>query len=158
MTLPDTDDLAALGGVMVNYAPVEDPTTDLDAAYDNKVRANVAGMTQTAIRAECHFTTHATTPTMDSHYSVWGNAPAVAPTVARQALGQFRITWPSSATDELGTSHTINLRGGKANPQSATFVQPQVKKVSANVMDIYLFDAAGAASDFAGTVIDVYVS
>jgi hypothetical protein len=158
MTVPDVDDLATLGGVMTDYAPVEDATCDMAAAFDNKVRANVAAMTQTADRAEVHFVTAAAGPfAATAHFSLWGNSPAVAPVITRAALGRFTITWPTSATDELGVAHTVNLVGGRANAQSTTFAQAQVVKTAANVVDVYLFDAAGAASDFVGTVLDVFV-
>lgn len=158
MTLPAVDDLASLGGVMVNYRDVEDPTTDLDAGYDNKARTNVAGATQTNIRAEVHFVTAAAGPfAATAHFAVWGNTPAVAPVITRAALGRFTITWPTTVTDALSASHTVALVGGWCNAQSTTFAKAQVVKTAANVVDVYLFDAAGAASDFAGTALDIFV-
>jgi hypothetical protein len=47
---------------MADYASVEDATTDLGAAYFNKMSASVAAMTHTAPRAVRRFVGHATTP------------------------------------------------------------------------------------------------
>ena len=157
MTLPDTDDLETLGGVMENYRPVEDPTCDMGAEFDNKVRANVAAMTQTIDRVYMQFTSAAANPiTVVRHHANWGNAPAVAPTVSRTSAGRYLVTWPATVTDELGVVHTVNIVGGRGNAQAGAFYQVQFLANGANSADVYIFNAAGTLVDAAGIVIDVW--
>lgn len=157
MTLPDVDDLATLGGVMENYDPVTDPTVELDAGYDNKTRANIAGATQTLDRVFVQFVSAAANPiTVQSHNAVWGNTPAVAPTVNRNSAGRYTVTWPTSVTDALGVSHTVGLVGGRGNAQSGAFFQVQFLKSTSNVAEVYIFNAAGGLVDAPGIVIDVW--
>ena len=158
MTLPDVDDLASLGGELANYDPVTDPNVELDATYDNKTRANVAGATQTQPRAIVQFACATANPmAITSHWAVWGNDPSVAPTVSRSSAGRYQVTWPATVDDELGDTHTVNLVSGQGNAQSGTFLHVQCVKDQPNVWNIYLFDAAGTLVDSAGIVLDVWL-
>lgn len=157
MTLPDTDDLSALGGVMIDYHRVEDPTCDMGAEFDNKVRTNVAAMTQTIDRVYMQFTSAASNPiTVVRHHANWGNVPAVAPTVSRVSAGRYTVTWPATVTDELGVTHTVNLVGGRGNAQAGVFYQVQFLANGANSADVYILNAAGTLVDAAGINIDVW--
>lgn len=158
MTLPEIDDLATFGGELNNYSPVVDPTTDRDAAAMNIALADVAGMTQTCVRAWAAFVGHGATPTdpaSNIHGAVWGNTAPVKPTPARTGSGVYTVTWPSSVTDELGESHTVNLRRGWAQVEGATAYHAQVS-FSANVATVRVFDMAGAANDAVGATIVVF--
>lgn len=161
MTLPDVDTLAgSLGGTMQNYSPVEDPNTDLDAAYDNRARCDVAMMTHTATRAWARITLAATTGAMVlvAHDAQWGNSAPVAPALARTGTGVFTLTWPSAVNDELAASHTVNLRGvHRPNVRGATLYHVLAEVTAANVVTVRAFNSAGAASDAAGVDIDVFV-
>lgn len=159
MTLPAIDDLAALGGEMANYDPVTDPTVELDASFDNKTRANVAAQTQTAIRAQVSFPCVATgSSTPQGHWAVWGNAPSVAPAVARSSAGRYQITWPTSVDDELGESHAVNLVSAQGNLQAGAFFHVQCVKDQPHVWNIYIFDAAGTLVDpTVGLIVDVWL-
>lgn len=156
--LPDVATLANdLGGTLVNYAPVEDATTDLDAAFDNNARCMAAMSSHTAPRCWARVTTGATTGAMVlvKHDAMWGNALAFAPTVARASLGTFTVTYPASVNDELAVAHTTNLRWAMANHRSAAaalFVQ--AVPTSANVITFTVRDSTFALVD---TVVDVDV-
>lgn len=159
MTLPDVDDLSTYGGALANYAPIEDATTDEDAAWRNKYAANVAGMTQTACRAWCTFLGHASAPTdpaSNVHGAVWGDDVSVKPTVARTGTGVFTVTWPSTVTDELAEVHTVNLRRCWANVEGATAYFVTTTVTAANVVTLRVFNSSAAANDAAGVTFTVY--
>ncbi len=158
VTLPDTDSFDTLGGELSNYAPVEDPTTDLDADADNKTRLDVAGMTETCARAWCCFVGNAATPTdpaSNVHGAVWGSTAPVKPTVTRTGAGVYTITWPASVTDELSAAHTVNLRRAWWNVEGTT---PYICTATpvANVVTFRVFTHAGVADDAAGVNLTVY--
>ena len=163
MPLPDIDSLATLGGTLQNYAPVEDPTTDLDAAADNKSRCNIAMATHTLIRSWVRFKTAATTGAMVlvTHDSVWGSLPAVAPTLARATTGTFTLTLPASVNDEITppNAHVVNIRASWGASRSTTAAHDvQCVPTSANVVTVYIRDSiSGTLIDAAGTDIDVFV-
>ena len=159
MTLPDTDTIDTYGGELINYHQIVDPTTDRDADAMNQALASVAGMTHTAIRAWRTFVGHATTPTdpaSNSHDSVWGNSAGVKPTCAHSATGVYTVTWTATQDDELGETHTLNLRRGWAQVEGATAYVCQVDFTAANVARVRVFDMAGAANDAVGANITVY--
>jgi hypothetical protein len=159
--VPDIDDFTATyGGAKSNYWPVEDPTTDEDAAVRNLYAMNVAYMTGMCPRAWVRFTGAATTGAMIlvAHQSLWGNAVGVAPTLARTSAGLYTITWPTTVTDQLGTVHTLNFRGSWTNVRdlSATW-NDNSNITSANVCTVQMRNQAGTATDTTGLDSDVWV-
>lgn len=163
MPLPDRSTLASLGGAMKNFAPVEDAETDLDASFDNRTRNDVAAGTRMVDLCYASFTGHATTPVLVGHRASWVEETLPVPT--HVSTGRYRLTWPATVKDELtdlaeelggGVLHTVNLAGGKANAQATTFVHTQVVRQSANVLDVYVFDAAGTLIDSVGTLFEVW--
>jgi hypothetical protein len=158
MTLPDVDSLAILGGALQNYAPVEDPTTDLDAGADNKSRCDVAAMTHTLTRTWVNFQAAATTGAMVlvAHDSVWGNTAPVTPTLARTSAGIYTITFPTSVTDELGVAHTTNLRASWGNSRGGVTQYTADCSASGNVITAYVYNSAGTLTDAVGVGFDVY--
>lgn len=159
--LPGIDSLSSYGGAKTNDAPVEDNSTDESADHRNLYAANVAGMTQTVDRAWCRFVGHGTTPTdpaSNVHAAVWGNGVSVKPVPARTGAGVYTITWPTSVTDELGVSHTVNLRSAKWNVEGSTPYTLTVTLTSVNVATVRVFDMAGVANDGVGTTFAIYVT
>lgn len=155
--LPDIDTLATLGGELTNYAPIEDPTTDLDATADNTARGNVAMLTHTSRRAWCRFTAAASTGAMVrvAHDAMWGTS--VPPTLARTGSGTFTVTWPTTVDDELGNSHSLNIRAASANSRGgSTLYFVSAVPTSANVITVYVHNAAGSLNDAVGVDFDVY--
>lgn len=154
--LPDIATLANdLGGTLVNYAPVEDASTDLDASFDNGSRNNVAMMTHTAPRSWARVTTGANTGAMVlvSNDAMWGNS--VPPTKAFVSLGTFTLTYPTSVNDELGVAHTLNLRWATINHRSAAaFFLVQAAVTAANVITFTVRDSTLA---LVNTAVDVDV-
>lgn len=130
--LPDKNSYQNLGGEIVDYSAVVDPTTDLGAAQDDDARADVAAMTRTAIRAYVTFTA-TTSPTPTEHDAVWGNADLVAPTIIRSSAGVFIVTWPASVVDARGITHSVNLRVGWANGRAGGSVATRLGPTSFQV-------------------------
>ena len=162
MTTPAIDALSTYGGALVNYAPVEDPTTDRDALAANQAYASCAAMTQTAVRAWVRFVTSATTPTLAVSFpndAVWPNVFANLPVLTRSAVGVFLLTWPTTVIDALGVTQTLNFRGCyDPNIEGATLAGfANATVTAANVVTVRTFSTAFAASDIVGTTICVQV-
>lgn len=160
--LPDIDSLATYGGPLANFAPVVDPTTDEDAAWRNLYAMNVAMLGHTAPRALRSFVGHATAPTDPVsgfvHDALWGNSAPVKSTVAKDGgagTGRYTSTWPTTIVDELGVTHTINLRRAHAWAEGSTAYHCQAEISSANVVMVRVTDMAGAAADAAGVTINI---
>jgi hypothetical protein len=159
MALPDSATIDTYGDLKVNYAPVEDFTTDEDADDRNEYVADVAGMTHPATRCWRRFVGHGATPTdpvSNVFDNVWGNDLADKPPAARTGAGVYTITYPTDITDDLGVVRSVNLRGGWANVEGSTLYFTQVTVTSPNVLTVYVFNAAGAANDAVGVTIAVF--
>lgn len=159
MTLPSTDTIATYGGLLNNYSPVEDPTTDRDATAANKAYSSIAAATHTVPRAYVVILGHAVTPTVVEHDSVWGNSSAVVPTLARAGTGDITITWPASVTGEDTVLQALALkRGLSVNIEGTVAGVGTISPLGdPNKMQLRLFDMAGVANDFAGKNIVVTV-
>ncbi len=170
MTLPDVDALSTYGGPLSDYSSVVDPTTDESAVFRNKYAANVAMMTQTAIRAMRSFVgATGATPTDPLtgfvHAAVWGAGPSLKPTLARSATGVWTVTWPTTVSSELtaaltsqggGVTHNVNLRRAFAQVECGGTLYHAVAKVTAaNVVEVRGFTAAGTADDLNGLTVTV---
>lgn len=159
MTLPSIDTLGTYGGAKQNYSQIEDPLTDRDADDANKAYASCAAMTQTAVRAwarmVCNTSTGALTlaPTNPCD-ATWPNTLANRPTLTRVSTGIFRLTWPTTITDDLGSDHELNFRAAECHIETA-FGFTQARVVAANIVEIRLANTSGTASDFAGITVFV---
>ncbi|GAC1540151.1 MAG: hypothetical protein NVS3B10_30310 [Polyangiales bacterium] len=132
-----------------------DPTTDQPAAAYNQSAADVASMTQTPVKAWAVVAlAGAGAPTLVSHNAMWGNAPGVAPTVARSSAGVWTVTWAATQTDPLAVVRTLNFtmaHGGFDGAALPGLVN--VSKTGPNVVTIYGFGFTGtAATDLTGNV------
>lgn len=155
MTLPAVDDINTLGGVLQNEDPIEDPLTQISADLDNINRADTAMMTHTAIRAIRSFVAGAVPSdplTLLVHEAVWGSEALVKPPVTQVATGKYDITWPTTVDDELGESHTVNLRRAFAQVDGVVAYITTCTVTSANVVQVCIFNAAGVLTDPADPV------
>lgn len=171
MTLPDRDTLATYGGAMENYFEIVDPTTDEEAEWRNKYAANVAMMTHTITRAARSFlgTTGGATAVSDpssgfAHDALWGDSPSYKPSVTHVATGTYDAIWPSQVLDELGSSHTLQIRRSWAQVESSdgTLRIANAKVMSAQKVRIYTYEPAVAGnaptlSNLVGEVISVFI-
>jgi hypothetical protein len=170
MPLPDKDTLATYGGALENYAEPIDPTTDEDAGWRNKYAANVAMMTHTVTRGARSFlgTTGGGTAISDPssgfiHDAVWGDGAAYKPSLTHVQTGVYDAIWPSSVSDELGTTHTVNIRRAWAEVESSdgTLRIATAKVSSAQKVRVYTYERAAAGtvsgSDLVGEIITVFI-
>lgn len=98
------------GGVKINYAPVADPETDIDADEWNQLSNDVVMLGRMGCRAYVEVD-----PTADGYLSgcsaQWQNASTTyAPTVSCDSNKVWTITFPSTVVDELGNSKSLRLR------------------------------------------------
>jgi len=148
--LPDVPDLDTFGGTFVNAQAVVDPTTDMDAAFQNRLTAQLVMLSHTAPRAMARVTVAATVATLADHEAVWGNTGAVAPVVVRASIGVFTVTWASSYNDLQAApeAHTTGLRFVQATGYlsgAAIFVNGYLS--GARVARVTVYDATGTPAD-----------
>lgn len=157
--LPGISSLAAYGGQLADYAPLEDPNTDRPAVGANQAYADIAGVTHTAVRAWVRFVGTASTSvalaSVNPHDATWGSGSGVAPVVSHTAgTGIFDITWPVTIVDELGVTQTVNLRAAMApNIEGATPGFATLVLTGPNTARLRLFNTAGSLNDFVGATI-----
>ncbi len=154
MTLPDKDSFSTYGGVKFDFIDVVDPTTDRSATEVNGALASVSMMTRTALRAVISFAANGLdgyNNDVYSHESVWGNGLDVLPTLYHNSVGLWTITWPATVDDPLGESHDVSFKYATADWNSGTFGKAQVLITSPNVVQVFLFDAAGTGIDAPGS-------
>jgi hypothetical protein len=148
--LPDVADLNTFGGTFVNADAVIDPTTDMDATFQNRLTAQAAMLSHTAPRAWCRCTVTAGVIARADHDAVWGSTSAVAPTVARSGTGVYTVTWASSYDDLQSTpeAHTTALRGASVTGYLAsTAVIVNGYLSGSRVATVTSYNAAGVAAD-----------
>ena len=134
---------------------VVDPTTDQSAAGASAQMVDTAQMTRTAVRCWVRFVAGAS-PTLaatNPHEAMWGNSNAVTPVVGKTATGTWTVTWPATVTDQLGGSHTLNLRKATAKVEGSTLKFVQCSVTSPNVVTVYGFDTTFAAYDLTGITL-----
>lgn len=156
MSLPEKNDYDSLGGEKIDYSPVADPDTDLSAEELNETRADVAAMTQTAIRAWCSFTVTATVPAIGSteqdYGAVYGRSASYKPSIVRNSAGVFTVTFPTSIVDARGNTKSLNIQCGFGCSETAD-ESVAVQRTSANTVVARIVSiASGAATDAAGRV------
>lgn len=157
--MENPSDLDTYGGEFSNADATIDPTTDLDAAYYNRLAMHVAQMSHTTAKAVLQFPTISsvanTTPSATMTH--WGSGASYYPTtVARTATGAYTITYPSSFVNLLGETETVSFWRAEANVSSATVYGHCQCSASGAVVTLKVFDAAGAAVDITnGTTITV---
>ena len=169
MVLPDRDSLSTFGGALANYSDPVDPTTDEDAEWRNKYVANVAMMTHTVTRAARSFlgSTGGVTQIADPstgfvHDAVWGDGAGVKPTPSYVTTGTYELTWPSTVTDELGTTHAVSIRRAWASVESSdgTLRLAEAKVSASQRVTVYTYErtATGLVSgaNLVGEVITVF--
>lgn len=155
MTEPKTID--SFGGVFSDAYSVEDPTTEISAAYDNRLHEDVAQMSRTTAKVMVQFPTTATaaptTVTATAGRSHAGTSSGLYPTVSKTATGRYTLTWPASATDPLNVTETLSLTFARGSVMSlASFGHVQCTAAGANVVLVAIVDLAGADTDLGGGV------
>ena len=148
MTIPNRDTFADHGGKLRNYHPVEDPTTDLDAAHDNRSRYTSAQASCVMPRAIVSVATD--TLTILSRQEAWEAASnPVGPVITSPVAGVFRVTYPVSINVEIEAAPIpLSLMCAHANSRSGNAVYTSL--FTANVVDVHV--ALGG-----GDIVDVWI-
>lgn len=144
-----------------NERPVEDPTTEPDAAAVNEALVDTAACTRMVPRAWVKFsgltyTSGSQSITVADHDANWGGSDGVKPTIVQNPEGTYVVTWPTTVNDELGDPHTINIRWPE-EPQTvdATLSRVKVSAFTANTITLKTFNAAGSANSLNGIPVNV---
>ena len=160
--IPERITINDLGGVKRNAYPVEDATTDLDSLYWNLTAANVAAMTNTAIRAWVKFSVATGEVTLVDHNAVWGDG--IDPVLVVEDTGIYSITYDATQSDSLidsgdtqyegATEHTLALAWVQASvyvtDSTLAFVTAEV--VAGNEISISLFNTSFANANIDCTI------
>jgi hypothetical protein len=160
LALPDSATLVdTYGGPYTNQQPVEDPTTEIDADFDNEALADTAACTRMVERAWVSFvgvtyTSGSQSITVADHDAVWGGGVTVLPTIVQTAAGIYTITWPATVEDEIGVTRTLNIRRPfEPTTEDATLSRVKVTGKTANTLSLKAFNAALAADSLNGITI-----
>jgi hypothetical protein len=146
--LPDAVTTAQLGAPYEDYDSVIDTETDLPSASLNTLIGNVAALCSVCPKAIVAINT--ALGTVLDYRSIWGNTVAARPTVAINGIGDVSLTWAATyATLHPSdtTAKSTQLNGGVATVQDPSAHFAVVEKVSATVLRVRVFDAAGVAQD-----------
>lgn len=159
--LPEIADLDTFGGTFADLYPVIDPTTDMAAADQNNLTANVVAMSHTAPRAWARCTISGGVITLADHDAVWGNGAGVAPTAARSSAGVYTVTWAASYDDlravDDAESHAVSLRCSQANGYKSGAARiVNVRLSSVVIAAVTAFDAAGSAAELDEFTVTVW--
>ena len=168
MTLPNIDNfLTNYGGPLVNYAPVEDPSTDRDASATNQWYVGVAAMTQTCLRAIAVMGTAnvggVSVPyQLLQDWAVWANGSGVnlfgnRPAIVRVSAGVYTFTWPATLPDPLGVTQTLALGFASAAIQGGALGFQNAVVTAPNVVTVRLWDTTFAASDIGNPSVLIFV-
>lgn len=142
--LPNINDYAALGGEQVNYRPVTNPQTDIDASAWNEVKADTAAMTVTAARAVVRFYWSGSAVVVLYSAAVWQAPP---PVITRNGPGEYSVVWPATVVDARGVTRYPNFRWGSGHGSEMAQVV-NAKVVAPNEIEALCFDAdTGAEFD-----------
>ncbi len=134
------------GGDYGDADGVQNPETDIAAAYMNRALEDLAQTTRTIDRASVNFTTviggappfAIPTATID-HDTVWGSGAGQRPTITKTAQGLYTVEFPTPQTDDLGVSEGVAfLRGlsGAMSSDPLDFVFADILTIAANVITL----------------------
>ena len=158
---PDVPSSDTFGPALINYDAVEDPETDLDMTSWNLVRAQLAAISATAVKAWVHLTVAAGVLTLESHGASW-NESGNLPTVNRVSAGLYTVTWPDSVYDFQATpeAHTVTLKTVLATPSAypgttATLLCDAYVQGNARSVVITTKTTAGTATDVTHLHVEV---
>jgi hypothetical protein len=142
MTLPNSDDFDSLGGEIQDYAPVEDPTTDLPAEASNSLRASAAAMSNTCFRVSMSiYMDTAGDMSLYSIDAVWDTDATPDPVITAPVTGIWQIDFTTPVTDLRGNLQDLVLLGGIANPDIANIAGYFItlKKLSSTSFRLYIY-------------------
>lgn len=153
---PLRPDRASFGEVLVNAAPVRDPSRQLDAAIFNLLTWQVAGLGLLAPRALVLFTAQASPPLL-ARAEAWnprgqtGGAYA-PPVITRNGTGDYTLAWTSPVPDADAVDQALSFSFAHAftiNADPSVVKHAQAAPVLAlpRSVRVCVFNAANALAD-----------
>lgn len=141
---------------IANAEPVDDPNTELDAAYYARLAEDVAQLTRTAPRAILVWTTKGSgaVGTAVRTKTMWGDTLSFAPTVTRNGPGDYTLTYPATYNDGLVYAETIAWFAGKSEISEDSDSNAKTR-ITGAVANVTLYDDTGAYSDFTPDVTEI---
>ncbi len=148
--------IANYGGPKIDAQPVSNPETQIAANEFNRSIEDTAQMTRTAYRAIVQFPTlvaaaPAPVPIGSVEVrTVWGNGNAQKPAILKTGGGLYRITFPSTFTDDLGFVETVSFFDCHVSVRSsfaADEILGRAVSVAGNVVDIAVYSPVSVAAD-----------
>jgi hypothetical protein len=129
--------------------PVRDPVRQIAAKFYNLAFWQTAGLNVCSPIAFAELVIDgAGAVTLGASGEAWDPDGGVVPTVTKEAgNGHYRITYAATAPDETGASITIDLKGATPNVQSQVLYHAQGERSAANVIDVWIWNAAGSLAD-----------
>jgi hypothetical protein len=131
--------------------PVRDPETAISAAIYKLTFWQIAGVNVTGALAWAELVIDgAGDPTLGEHAESWDADGALAPPepIKLPIPGGYRLTYAVEYPDENGDNRVTQLRFVEPSIQSLTTLwHAQGKPSAANVIDIQVWNAAGAATN-----------
>ena len=141
---------SALGPTRVDrYAP-KDATKEVTASQFNLDFWQLAGCNIVVPLAWAEIVVDALdAATLGQHGEAWNPEGAIAgPILTHPGVGHFTLTYLATYNDEAGSAIATNLRWtGTPCVQSATWWRAQGLASAANVIEVYVWDSAGAPDD-----------
>ena len=103
------------GGPYTDQEPVEDPTTQVDSDYFNRLLEDHSHVSRGCGRGWVKFTainggSYPVTITVADAVSVWGSGSNRYPTITKTAAGTYEIIYATSYTDDLGSDENVSIR------------------------------------------------
>lgn len=154
-------DIFTYGGVFVDANVVEDPETELSAAYYDRLAEDTAQMTRTTTKARCTFVPVAAaapqtlSPVNITSSSHWGLGSPQKPVITKTGTGSYRVIYPTTFTDALGVAEDVTFDDAFAQVRGLTDGYARVSSVAANAIAVLVYDASGALADLTGNTIVV---
>jgi hypothetical protein len=144
------------GQSLSDAEPVDDPTTELAAAYYQRLAEDVAQLTRTAPRAILVWTTKGAgvVGTAVRTKTMWGDTLSFAPTVTRNGVGDYTLTYPATYNDGLAYAETIAWFAGHSSANSTDKYVVETA-VSGAVVNIIICDNTFAVSDATPDVTEI---
>ena len=138
------------GGIaIVNAEPVEDPTSELDATYYQRLAEDAAQFSRTSLKAIVFWTTKGSgsVGTAVRWRTAWGDTGTYEPTIARSGAGAYTLTFAANYADGLGQDETVSFFAAHSEVASLTVDGAVKSTVSGAVVSVQIRNAAGAAND-----------
>lgn len=118
--------IESYGGPYANEGAVENPETQMDSSYGNRLLEDAAQLTRPATRAVVVFDTTAVAgpyvyaASAISIRTVWGSGTGNKPTVTKTATGRYTVAFASSYNDGLGEAENVGFFDGFVVGRGAT--------------------------------------